>query len=264
MQWAPFRDRPIGSIMRADIAAQLQVILKKHGRTSAARARANLSALFVWAIGEALCDSNPVLGTNDPADGLKARERVLTDSELVDVWKASGDGDFGRIVKLLILTGARRQEIGSVKWADVDFEAGVLTIPAERAKNGRALELPLPPVAIEILRTTPRRGVHVFGQNGVGFTGWSIATAAFRKRLPKSTAPFVLHDLRRSARTGFGRIGVPPHIAELLINHVKGGVQAIYDRYSYQAEKAAALARWADHVGAVVEGRAGVVVPLRA
>jgi integrase len=213
-------------------------------------------------MGEALCDLNPVTGTNDPADDLKARDRVLSDAELRAVWEAAGDDDFGRIVKLLILGGARRTEIGSAKWSCIDFDSGVLTIPAEVAKNGHALELPLPPIALEILNSTPRRGDHVFGAKGTGFSGWSVATTALRRRIAKPMAPFRLHDLRRSMRTGLGRIGVPPHIAELLINHVKGGVQAVYDRYSYEGEKRAALARWADHVLAVVEGRGAKVVSL--
>jgi integrase len=262
--WAPLRGQPIGTITRADVAGQLQVISKKHGKVSAARARANLSAMYAWAIGEALCEMNPVLGTNNPAEGIKSRARVLSDAELRLVWNAAGDGDFARIVRLLILTGARRQEIGSAKWVDVDFETGVLTIPAERAKNGHVLELPLPALALGILQSTPRRGDHVFGATGTGFTSWSIATVAMRRRLTKPMAPWSLHDLRRSMRTGLGRIGVPPHIAELLINHVKGGVEAVYDRYSYEAEKRAALARWADHIAAVVEGRASNVVPMRA
>ena len=123
IQWAPLRDRPIGGIARGDVAAQLQIIIKTHGRTSAARARAHLSATYTWAVGEALCDVNPVTGTNDPADDLKARDRVLSDNELRLVWNAAGDDDLGRIVKLLILTGARRQEIGSAKWVDIDFDS---------------------------------------------------------------------------------------------------------------------------------------------
>jgi integrase len=264
VQWAPLRTRPIGEITRADVAAQLQVISKKHGRTSAARARANLSALYQWAVGEALADSNPVLHTNDPSDGIKPRSRVLNDAELRAVWLVAGDGDFGQIVRLLILTGARRQEIGSIRWCDIDFDRGVLTIPADVAKNHHALELPLPTAAIEILWQMPKRGEHVFGAAGTGFTSWSIATKALRKRLGADfPTNWRLHDVRRSFRTGLGRIGVQPHIAELLINHVKGSVEATYDRYTYNDEKHAALVRWAEHVQAIVEGRSNVV-PLRA
>ena len=143
-----------------------------------ARARANLSAMYTWAIGEGLRDANPVAGTNNPADSLKARTRVLSDAELRAVWEAADDGDFGRIVKLLILTGARRQEIGSVRWQDIDPDTGVLTIPAERAKNGHTLELPLPPAALEILNSTKRRGDHVFGAAGTGSPAGGIAWSA--------------------------------------------------------------------------------------
>jgi integrase len=263
VQWASLRDRPISGVARADVAAQLQIIIKTHGRTSAGRARANLSAMYAWAIGEALVDSNPVIGTNNPGDGIKSRARVLSDVELNAVWQAAGDSDFGRIVKLLILTGARRQEIGSIRWSDVDFNTGALIIPADRAKNGHALELPLPAAALGILQDTPRRGDYIFGAAGTGFTSWSIATTAMRRRITKPMAPWTLHDLRRSMRTGLGRIGVPPHVAELLINHLKGGVEAVYDKYSYDGEKRAALARWADHVLAVTEGRESNVVSLR-
>jgi integrase len=265
VHWAPLRDRPIAGITRADIAAQLQVIRGAHGRVAASRARAYMAAMYSWSMGEALIDANPVIGTNDPADGIKPRARVLSNAELKLVWNAAGDGDFGRIVKLLILCGARRQEIGSAEWRHIDFDSGILTIPAERAKNHHVLELPLPPAALEILRSTPRRGEYIFGSKGTGFTSWSISIKALYRRLAEqSIAPWTLHDLRRSFRTGLGRLGVPPHVAELLINHVKGGVEATYDRYSYTGEKARALALWADHVVAVTEGRAGVIVPLRA
>ena len=263
VQWASLRDRPISGVARADVAAQLQLIKRKHGRTSAARARANLSAMYTWAIGEALCDINPCLGTNNPAADLKSRDRVLSDAELQTVWTAVGDDDFGKIARLLILTGCRRNEIGSLRWSDIDFEAGVLTVRADVAKNGHALELPLPVLALGILQSMPRRGDLVFGARGTGFTSWSIATQAMRQRITKPMAPWTLHDLRRSMRTGLGRIGVPPHIAELLINHVRGGVEAVYDKYSYDGEKRAALARWADHVLAVTEGRESNVVSLR-
>ena len=263
VQFKPLRGRPIATITRADIAAQLQIIAKQNGRVSAARARANLSAMFSWAMGEALCEVNPVIGTNDPAAGIKPRSRVLSDGELAVAWHAAGDDDFGRIAKLLILTGARRQEIGSLRWSDIDFDTGILTIPAERAKNGHALDLPLPAVALELLQGAPRRGVYVFGARGNGFTSWSIATTAFRGRLAQPLLPFTLHDLRRTFRTGLGRLGVRPDIAELLINHAKGGVEATYDRYSYEGEKRAALLSWADYIASVVEGRERKVVTLR-
>jgi integrase len=267
--WQPLLSLPIDGVKRVTVAAHLQELTKKHGRTAAGRARTNLSALFSWAMKEGLCDVNPVITTNDPDEGIPPRDRVLSDQELVAVWKACGDDDHGRIVKLLILTAARRGEIGALKWSEVDDE-GVLTIPGERTKNHRALVLPLPPLALEILRSTPRREGRdvVFADRGAGFGSWSYAKIALDGRittaLGKALPPWTVHDLRRTARTGLGKIGVPPHIAELVINHAKGNLQAIYDKHSYQPQIAQALVRWARHVRGLVEGRDSKIVPLRA
>jgi hypothetical protein len=108
----------------------------------------------------------------------------------------------------------------------------------------------------------------VFGRQGGPFSGWSAAKLRLDARIAiaigKSLPPWTFHDLRRSMRTGLGKLGVPPHVAERCINHVKGGVEAIYDRHKYQREIAEALALWAEHVAALVEGREATVVPLRA
>jgi integrase len=270
VHWQPLGNRPLNGIKRADVAARLQEIVLAHGRTAAARARGNLSALFGWAMREGLCEANPVLVTNDPAEGIEARDRVLTDRELAGIWSASRDDDFGRIVKLLILTGCRREEIGALKWTEIDFDTGVMTIPGERTKNRKALALTLPTLAIDILQSAPRRNgrEYVFGSRGGTFGAWSYATIALHSRITaaegKEIPHWTLHDLRRTTRTGMGKLGVQPHIAELVINHVKGGVQAIYDRHKYEREIKAALALWAEHVTAVVAGRESKVVPLRA
>jgi integrase len=266
--WKPLHGRPLDAIKRADVAARLQELVKAHGRTSAARARDNLSALYGWSMREGLCESNPVMATNDPTQGLQARERVLSDDEIRVLWNACRDDDFGRIVQLLLLSGCRREEIGGLKWSEVNFDTGIMTIPGTRTKNRRTLELPLPGSAIEILGSVPRNGEFVFGRReGTSYSGWSAGKLRLDSRIVMTTgkplAPWTLHDLRRTMRTGLGRIGVAPHIAELAINHVRGGVEAIYDRYRYQREIAAALARWADHVLALAEGRESNVVALQ-
>jgi integrase len=171
-----------------------------------------------------------------------------------------GDDAAGRVTKLLLLTGCRRDEIGALRWSEI--EAGVLTIPGTRTKNGRGLVLPLPAVAIELLAAVPKQdgGDFIFGRGGdTPFSGWSAAKLRLDARIVmtngKPLAQWTLHDLRRTMRSGLGMLGVPPHVAELAINHVKGGVEAIYDRYRYQREIGAALARWSKHVLALVEGR---------
>jgi len=263
--FAPLLNRPLADISRKEIAARLQEIIKEYGATAAARARSTLLTLFVWAMKEGLIEGNqnPVALTNDPLGGIdNSRDRVLNDGELAKVWNACGDNDFGRIVKLLVLTGCRRDEIGSLKWSEISD--GVLTVSATRSKNRKAHSLTLPAMALNILATIPRRENrdYVFGQSGQGFQRWSAYTAALRERLGEMP-PFTLHDLRRTFRTGLGRLGIPSHVAELAINHTRQGIQAVYDRHTYEREIAHALALWADHVQAAVENRERKVVPLR-
>ena len=189
------------------MAARLQEIIKEHGRTSAARARGDLSALFTWALKEGLCETNPVIATNDPGEGIPPRDRVLSDHELAVVWKACQDDDFGRIVPLLILTGCRR-EIGALKWSEVDLDSDVLTIPGSRTKNHRQHVLTLPAAAIDILQAAPRREGrdYVFGVRGGAFAAWSYAKIALDGRITtaegKALPRWTLHDLRRSFRPG--------------------------------------------------------------
>jgi integrase len=270
VHWAPLRRRPIGDIKRADIAARLHDLTTEHGRVAAARAKSNLSACYSWALREALAEVNPTIGCNNPAAGIKPRERILTDAEIKTLWAACGDSSFCRIVKLLLLTGARREEIGGLLWAEVDLDAAIVTIPGERTKTSRTLTVPLSAPALEILKAVPRGEGrnHVFGQrSGSGFGGWSAPMADLRLRIATTTGhvpDWHLHDLRRTMRSGLGRLGVPPHVAELAIGHARKGIEATYDRYHYGAEIAVALARWAEHVQSVVEGCADKIVPLRA
>jgi integrase len=272
VHWKPFRARPLISITRRDIAVRLEELTVENGLSAAGRARTYLSTMFAWAMGEGLCDINPVIGTNDPEANTVARERVLTDRELAAVWNACGDDDFGRIIKLLILTGCRRQEIGGLKFSEIDFDSGVMTLPGERTKNGRVLQLPLPAMALDILHAAPRRthrglpAEHVFGHNGRGFKGWSIATQKLHARIAASgvsVTGWILHDLRRTMRTNLGALGVPPHIAELCINHVRKGMIAVYDRYNYQPEIGEALERWAKDLAAIVKGRERKLLKLK-
>jgi integrase len=268
VDWAPLQHRPVEGVKRADVAARVQELVAQHGPSSAGKARFTLSAVFRWAMGEGLCENNPVVATNNPEAGRMVRERVLNDGELKAIYEVCPDDDFGNIMKLLTLVGARRNEIGALRWDEIDLENGDLTIPGTRVKNRRTLALRLPEPALAILRSVERReGPCVFGDPRHGFTSWSSAKRNFEAQLAAAGTQlphWTLHDLRRTMRTGLGRLGVPPHIAELAINHVKAGIVAVYDKHTYQGEVAAALAQWAEHVLAVVEGRKGKVVPLRA
>jgi integrase len=131
----------------------------------------------------------------------------LSDDELRAVWNACGDDHYGRIVKLLALTGCRRDEIGGLRWSEVNLNAATITLPAERTKNGHRHVVPLAPAAVDILSTIERvvGRDFVFGQYGQGFSGW----ADKKQKLGDSVGSWVLHDLRRTFRTGLGKLGVP-------------------------------------------------------
>jgi integrase len=280
----PLHGLSLAKIERRTVASRLADIAVSSGPVAANRARAALSAFFTWAMREGLADGNPVIGTNRAGEG-GARDRVLTDSELREIWRSLQDGQYGAIVRLLILTGQRREEIGGLQEAEIDFDRGLLKLPAERTKNNRAHEVPLSAAARAILQEQPRRAGRdlMFGEGDGAFQGWGRAKRALDGRIlaarkaaakeagadlrkVKPMPAWRLHDLRRTVATRMADIGVQPHVIEAVLNHVSGhkaGVAGVYNRSTYIAEKTAALALWAEHVTALVAGHSSSVVPLK-
>jgi integrase len=258
----PLHNLPATDIGLSDVAGCLSKIAKTSGTMTASRARAALSAMFTWSMGEGLLGPkpvNPVVGTNNPQT-IAPRDRVLSDAELAAIWNASGNDDFGRIVKLLVLTGCRREEIGGMRWSEIDMERRVLALPAERVKNKHAHALPLCDAAIEIIGGIPRM-LHndtVFSRRGgATFSAWSLAKVALDARLGDKVAEWRLHDLRRSCATRMADIGIQPHIIEEALNHRSGhrrGVAGIYNRSNYEPEVRTALTLWSSYVQAIVGG----------
>lgn len=292
--WSPLNGLPIHEITRRNIAARLGEIADERGPFAANRARTTLSGLFSWAMKEGLVDANPVIGTNLQADE-QPRERVLTDAELVAIWNACRDDDYGRIVRLLILTGQRRDEVGGMAKSEIDLAARKWSIPRERTKNSRAHELPLSDLALEIIeKAIGREGTEkrdpVFGDGpraadgtARGFSGWSKAKAQLDARVQaartaaakptkgaksEKASPWRLHDLRRTVATRMADLGVLPHVVEAVLNHVSGsksGVAGVYNRALYSAEKRQALDLWAAHIEALLAGKpAANIVPMKA
>jgi len=247
---------PVHKITRRDVAVVLSDLAIK-APIAAGRGRAHLSALFTWAAGEGLLDGdNPVAGTNNPSPAV-ARDRVLSDSELAAVWTACNDNEGGRIVKLLILTGARRDEVGGMSWAELDRDNSTWTIPASRTKNRREHTLTLPGMAWSIIEATPRRQSNdrLFGIGARGFNNFHKVKTALDARC--QIAPWRSHDLRRTVATRMADIGIQPHIIEQVLNHQSGhkaGVAGVYNRSAYTREVKNALAIWADHVASIVSG----------
>jgi len=266
----PLHTMPISTIKRSDLAGCIRNIVRTHSTSTAGAARRALSAFFAWSIAEGLLGdgANPVEGSHRP-DERGQRNRVLTDLELVAVWRACGDDDYGRIVRLLALLGSRRQEVGGMRWSEIDLEAGTWTLPAERAKNHRAHTITLPAPALEIIKSVPRGDRDtIFGDAADGFSGWAYAKADLDGRLAGAAVkPWRLHDLRRTTATGMINLGVEPHHVEAVLNHHGGhraGVAGTYNRSSYEPQIKTALARWSEHVLALVEGREDKVIALRA
>jgi len=218
--------------------------------------------MFAWAIGEGLVEANPVIGTNKASES-KSRERVLSDAELAAIWKAAPDNDYGRIVKLLMLTAQRREEIGGLAWSEIDRTGKLIALPSGRTKNNRPHDVPLSDPAMAVLESTPPREGRalVFGIGKGGYSGWSRSKEALDESA--KLAPWTLHDLRRSAATRMADLGVGPHIVEAVLNHVSGhksGVAGIYNRSTYAEEKRAALDLWASHLRIAIAAAEGTNV----
>jgi integrase len=250
----PLHRSRLAEIDRRAIALRLAEIEQASGTVARNRVRSSLSAFFSWCIHEGLTEINPVAGTAKADEG-GSRDRVLTEVELRSIWQALGQDDFGAIVRLLILTAQRREEIGGLQWPEIEWDRGLIVLPPERTKNRRQHELPMSPQVRGILERRPRqpgRGF-VFGIGNGGFSGWSDAKAALDAA--SGVSEFRLHDLRRTAATIMADLlGVLPHIVEAILNHSSGhkaGVAGIYNRARYEGEMRAALERWAAHIAAI-------------
>lgn len=253
---APFANKPIRSITKGDVAELYGDISRGPGAGAASHTWASLRAMMDWAVRNDKLERNVAAlydggGTNPP------RDRKLSDAEIAIIWKACRDDQFGNIVKLLLLTGARRDEVGHMPIAETDFEAREWVLPPERAKNGRAHLVPLTDVSLAILqKAVEAQDAFVFGYGKErGFSGWSKAKAALDKRIAESghnIQPWTLHDTRRAFATGLQRLKIEPHIIEACLNHVPPKLQRTYQLHDYADEKLAALKLWADHLARIV------------
>jgi integrase len=284
--WLALHDRSLASLTRRDVASRLEEIVNDHGPIAANRARAALSGAFSWAMRVGLIEHNPVLNTERPSEEVE-RDRVLEPAELALIWRAcDGAGDFGTILRLLAMTGQRREEVAAMRWSELDVDNSLWSLPPQRTKNRRAHEIPLTPQAMALLPKKREGRELLFGRGKKGgFSGFSQAKARLDERIAKLRAReaghdpetvdlekwalpgWRLHDFRRTAKTEMLELGVDPHIADACLNHTTGhrdGVNAHYNFARYREPKRVALQRWADWLQAAVEGRepASNLVPL--
>ena len=274
-----WRDKPAAAVTSDDIWSAVSEALHhavpgrpaRNKQMSAARGRslhASLSRLFAWAQRTRRVTANPVSDVHPPAPPLKARDRVLSDSELKVLWTATDPTHeplFGAPTRLLLLLGQRLGEVVGMRATELSQDANgnvIWSLPGNRTKNGRPHTIALPKLGCDILASVPRSGDLVFSTNtSRPISGWSKASRRIAARMAsiarKEIPEWRLHDLRRTAATGMAEIGIPPHIVEACLNHVSGaksGVAGTYNRAAYGPEKKVALERWAAHIEGIVTG----------
>jgi integrase len=251
----------LGDVTRADIHALLDGIVDRGSPYTANRTLAVLRRMCNWAIERGIIANSPVEKIKPPG-AETARDRVLSDDEVRLVWGAfeALGWPFGDIAKLLLLTGARRDEIAEARWNELDLAAKTLTVDKERSKNGIAHEIPLSDSVVGIFDRLRRIGDEkdgpIFTTTGrTPVSGWSRAKEQLDKAIGVPIPAWVLHDLRRTAASGMAGIGIAPHVVEAALNHKSGaikGIAAVYNRYNYAAEKRAALDAWARRLDAII------------
>jgi integrase len=251
---------------------------KLKGTAIKGRTAAYGRAAFSWAVKRGELQHNPF--ANLPvAKGIAKRERVLSDIEIAEIWRASGDTapPYGSIIRLLILTGQRRGEVAGIAWNELTEALATWNLPGNRTKNGVAHAVPLSAPTRRILKSFckdshERHGLVLPGEVGNSFAGWSKAKKALDNAIIEARAraaekagtkaaalvPWSVHDLRRTVATGLQRLGVRLEVTEAVLNHIsgtRGGIAGVYQRHDWAVEKRAAIDAWAAHVISICQSR---------
>jgi integrase len=286
-----WRDKPLAEITDDDLFRLIEEVrhrgtpglARKKSEASEPRARimyATLSKMFNWLLEKRRIKASPMANLKRPAP-LPDRDRVLTDGEIIAFWRATDDmpKPFAAVLKLLLLTGCRREEVAGMEVKELSGDGLVWTIPSRRTKNRRVHVVPLPPLARAVIADAEQLPdcAYIFSTNQrTPISGFSKVKkrldSQMRERLLTSSprlvnlvnntvlhpTPWRLHDLRRTAATGMAELGIQPHIIELCLNHVsghKGGIAGVYNRSENMPQRRAALEQWADHIVGLVGDR---------
>jgi integrase len=259
--------RDFASIRRRDIAALLDIVEREHGARMADRTLTILSSAAGWYVAEGRAGDDYVSPFREirkrVPKGQGKRARILDDDELRRVWDSAGDaGAYGAFLRLALLTAQRYAKVAGMRWQDIDFEAGIWSIPIAVGEKGNAGRLALPDVALEIVRAMPKFAGNdrVFARNASG------SFSQKRKRAIDAASgvhEWRVHDLRRTARSLMARAQVLSEIAERVMGHAVAGIEAVYDRHTYDSEKADAVRKLAALIETIVNPPTGNVVPIR-
>jgi integrase len=240
--------RSLRSISKKDVVTVIDKAMKR-GPSAGVMSWKVAKAFFAWCEAREDDFASPARSVRKPAKE-KSRERVLDDSELKLTWEAADaeGGAAGALVKLLILSGARRNEITELSRDEIKVEA--IELSGERTKNGLPHTIPLTPMIRNVLDTLPTTGKFVLNGTDRPFGDHSGA----KEKIAPAIRSWTLHDLRRSFASGLQRLGIAPHIVELALNHRSGtfsGVAGIYQRHRYAKEVREAFELWSQHIEAL-------------
>ena len=246
-----FGSRSVHSISKRDVIDVVNAVIDRGSPVAANKSLKVVKSFFNWCVGRAIVERSPCVGIRAPTVE-RARDRVLTDRELTAIIRAARQlgGPYGAIVEVLALTGQRRDEVARMSWDEVDLNHRVWTLPGERTKNDKPHVVQLSDPAAAVIGAQPRSGRFVFSRNGAVPIG---DFSSQKRRLEDlcGVSHWRLHDLRRTTVSGMARLGVAPHVADKILNHVAGtisGVAAVYQRHEFLKERRDALERWGAHV----------------
>ena len=272
-----WRGRKVHEIPKRDVIALLDGIADRGAPIMANRVLSAVRKLFNWCVARDVIQTSPCALVEPPAPE-RSRDRVLSDDELRLVWNAAdADGwPFGPIVKLMILTGQRENEIAGMRWSELDLQDALWTLPSNRTKNEEAHTVPLSGAALEIIKALPHiksSGQFVFtSRHGKPPSAFSHAKTRADEAIAEANKgkplhAWVFHDLRRTMASGMAALSIQLPVIEKVLNHKSGtfrGIVGVYQRHSFAEEKRTALAAWASHIENVVSGvRPENVISLR-
>jgi integrase len=247
--------KSIHEISKRDVVELVSAIEQRGAPVAANKTLKTIRTFLRWCVGRAVLDQSPADGVPLPAKEV-ARDRVLTDPELAQVILAARTigGPYGGIVELLALTGQRREEVAGSIWDEFDLGQRSWTLPKARTKNAKQHTVHLSAQAIAVLKRIKTQGPLVFSSHGTTpFQNFSVAKRELDNM--SGVKNWRLHDLRRTCVSGMARLGIPPHVADKILNHQSGtisGVAAVYQRHDFRDERNGALERWGAHVAKIV------------
>jgi len=286
----PWGKRLIAELTAQDVREVVKAAKDRGAPYQAHNLLTTARRLFSWAIDQQVYGLE-----SSPCDRLKPkaiigkkifRKRVLDDDELRAFWRATLrlGYPYGPLFRMLALTGQRKSEVAEARWSEIDLPRKLWTISAERMKADAAHVVPLTDDVVGILKPLPRfkKGDHVFSTTfGVKpINGFSKAKERLDERMVRSwralgrvsgkdrrkaqIEPWVIHDIRRTMRTGLSALPVSDLVRELVIAHTKPGLHKVYDQHAYEQEKRHALELWAARLRSIVEPAPPNVVQIAA